>query len=261
MPLFDKKAKRLRDRPSLLFPADPGDALMDLLRRYDPAMSSSPDRLAFGNGVRLYGPIQVTPDLESKAGLPPGMTTAYYTVVAYGAEAKNKPEDAMWEEAERLVRGVAARLGGTVHDKRPPMELKLEATVYSVRPLPAEQVIELAQPFVDTGKLFVDSSPDEPDRYNLTTEERPPFFVMYWPPWFSASALRLPPPALAGRFGSEQPHSWGLYGFSPVEDTPRDVALKTGEAALALARAADGVVLDTYRFPVDRAEELLPAPG
>jgi hypothetical protein len=151
MPLFDHTAKRLADRPSVLFPAEPTEALADLLRGYDPAMSSSPGKLAFSNGVRLYGPIQVTPDLERKAKLPSGMTTAYYTVVAFGAEAKGRPEDAMWEDAERLVRGLAARLGGTVHNRRPPVKLNLEATVYSARPLPAGPVAEVLQPLVDTG--------------------------------------------------------------------------------------------------------------
>jgi hypothetical protein len=259
MPLFDHKAKRLRDRPSVLFPADPAGALTDLLRRYDPAMESSSERLAFSNGVRLYGPIEVTPDLERKAGLPPGMTTAYYTVVAFGAEAKKRPEAVMWQDAERLIRALAARLGGAVHDNRPPMELKLEATVYSARAMPAEQVIEVLQPFVDTGKLVVDTSPDEPDRYNLTTEERPPFFAMYWPPRLSVSTLRQPPPALlTGQYGSE-PHSWGLYGFDPVEDTPADVCLKVGEAALALAHATDGIAIDTYGFPIDHAQDLRPS--
>lgn len=260
MPLFDKQARRLRDRPSILFPADPGDALTGLLRRYDPAMRSSPGKLGFGNGVWLYGPIQVTADLERKAKLPPGMTTAYYTVVAFGAEAGGRPEDAMWQDAERLIRALAARLGGTVHDQRPPMKLKLEVTAWSARPLPAGQVIEVLQPFVHTGDLFVSERPDTPDSYVLATEERPPFFVFYWPPPLSRTQAGRPPPALAGRCGDE-PCRWVLHGFDTVEDTPRDVALTIGEAALALARAAGGIVIDTYGFPIDRAEELVSSPG
>jgi hypothetical protein len=255
MPLFDHTAKRLRDRPSLLFPADPGDALTGLLRRYDPAMESSADKLAFGNGVRLYGPIQVTPDLERKAGLPPGMATAYYAVVAFGSQAKGRPEDAMWQDAERLIRGLAARLGGTVHDQRPPVKLKLEVAVYSARPLPAAQVIDVLQPFVDTGPLIVDRSSGERESYALATEEQPSFFVLYWPPPLSRTAAGLPPPALGGRCGDE-PCRWVLHGFSTVEDTPADISLKVGEAALALARATDGIVIDTFGFPVDHAGDL-----
>jgi hypothetical protein len=261
MPLFDKEAKRLRDRPSLLFPADPGHALADLLHSYDPNLNSAPGKLRFGNGVRLYGPIAVTPDLERKAKLPPGMTTAYYTVVAFGSEAKGRPEDAMWQDAERLVRAVAARLGGTVHDQRPPMKLKLEVAVWSPRPLPVEQVIGVLQPFVDTGDFFVDEKgPDvAQDGYALATEERPPFFVLYWPPRLSRSQAGRPPPALGGQCGDE-PCRWVLHGFGTVEDTPRDVALNIGKAALALARTAGGIIIDPYGFPVDRAEDLLPSP-
>lgn len=254
MPLFNHTAKRLADRPSVLFPAEP-TALADLLHRYDPGMSSSPDKLTFNNGVRLYGPIQVTPDLERKAKLPPGMTTAYYTVVAFGSEARGRPEDAMWQDAERLIRGLAARLGGTVHDKRPPVKLTLEAAVYSARPLPPGQVIEVLQPFVETGQLIVDESPGVRDGYALATEEQPSFFVMYWPPPLSRTAAGLPPPALGGRYGDE-PCRWVLHGFATVEDTPADVCLKVGEAALALARAADGIVIDTYGFPIDHAQDL-----
>jgi hypothetical protein len=256
MPLFNHTAKRLADRTSLLFPAEPGGALADLLRRYDPDMSTSPDKLTFANGVRLYGPIQVTQDLERKAELPSGMTTAYYTVVAFGSEAKGRPEDAMWQDAERLVRGLAARLGGTVHDKRPPAKLKLEAAVYSARPRPAAQVIEVLQPFVDTGALVVDEDSGVPDGYALATEEQPPFFVFYWPPPLSRTEAGRPPPALGGRYGDE-PCRWVLHGFAAVEDTPADISLKVGEAALALARATDGVVIDTYGFPIDHAEDLL----
>jgi hypothetical protein len=256
MPLFDHTAKRLADRPSLLFPAGPTGAFADLVRRYDPAVEASPDKLVFGNGVRLYGPIAVTPDLERKAKLPPGLTAAYYTVVAYGAGANGRPEDAMWEDAERLIRGLAARLGGTVHSKRPLAKLKLEATVYSARTLPARQVIEVLQPFVDTGELLVDETSDTPGSYALGTDEQPLFFVVYWPPQISRTKLGVPPPALGGRCGDE-PCRWVLNGFSAVQDTPAAVSQKVGEAALALASAAGGIVIDAFGFPIDRAGELL----
>jgi hypothetical protein len=257
MPLFDHTAKRLRDRPSLLFPTDPAGALTDLLRQYDPAMTSSGERLAFGNGVRLYGPIQITPDIERKAKLPPGLTTAYYTVIAYGGEARNRDDDVMWQDAERLVRGLAGRLGGTVHDSRPLMDLKLEATVFSAQPLPVEQVIAALQPYVDTGEIVAEHSSDVAGSYALGTEEQPPFFVLYWPPRISRTKLGVPPPALGGRYGPE-PCRWVLNGFSTVQDVSRDVALRVAEAALALARTAGGIAIDPYGLPIGRAEDLLP---
>jgi hypothetical protein len=67
----------------------------------------------------------------------------------------------------------------------------------------------------------------------------------------------VPPPALAGRYGDE-PCRWMLSTGSSVADTSRAAALTVGEAALALARAADGIVIDPYGFPLDHAEALIP---
>lgn len=256
MALFDKTARRLAERPAVLFPVDPGDAMAELLRRYDPAPEPFRDRLFFGNGVFLRGPLPITPDIERKAKLPPGMTAGYYTGI--GAGATDRPEDLLWQDAQRLVRGLAARLGGTVHDQRPPMEVHLEATVYSARPMEAGQAIGVLQPYVDTGALFVEESDKWPGGYALATEERPTFFVIYWPPQVSRTRLGLPPPALGGRCGAE-PCRWLLSAFSTVDDAPRQTCLTVGAAALALASATDGIVIDTYGFPVDRPENLLPA--
>jgi hypothetical protein len=256
MALFDNTARRLAERPAVLFPGDPGEALADLLRRYDPAPRAARDRLVFGNGVLLHGPVQITPDIERKAKLPPAMTAAYYTGIGAGATDR-RPEDAVWQDGERLVRGLAARLGGTVHDQRPPMKVNLEATVYSAVQLETGQVIGVLQPYVDTGELILDENTDLPGKYALVTEEEPAFFVVHWPPPVSRSRLGLPPPALGGRLGPE-PCRWLLGTKYSVADAPPDVCRKVAEAALALARASDGIVIDTYGFPVDRPEDLLP---
>jgi hypothetical protein len=41
------------------------------------------------------------------------MAAAYYTGIGAGARDR-RPEYAIWQDGERLVRGLAARLGGTV---------------------------------------------------------------------------------------------------------------------------------------------------
>ena len=38
----------------------------------------------------------------------------------------------------------------------------------------------------------------------------------------------------------------------------RETCLRVGEAALALAACADGTVIDTYGFPVDGSQDMLP---
>src|SRR5260370_32485962 len=102
-------------------PATRGNALADLLRRYDAAPRAARGRLVFGNGVLLHGPVQITPDIERKAKLPPGMAAAYYTGIGAGARDR-RPEDAIWQDGERLVRGLAPPLAGAVHAQPPPLQ-------------------------------------------------------------------------------------------------------------------------------------------
>ena len=83
------------------------------------------------------------------------------------------------------------------------------------------------------------------------------FFVAYWPPRLSRSRLALPPPAL-GDLSDKEPGRWDLRTKFPVAAATRQACLQVGEAALALAGRADGTVIDTYGFPVDRPEDMLP---
>ena len=257
MALFDHGAARLARGPTVLFPADPADAMAEAILRYDPNAAVKSDRFVFHNGVRLHGPVEVTPEIASKAGLPARMTAGYYADIAEGGSSRSRPDSLRWQDAERLIRGLAARLGGTVHDERPPMDLQLCASVYSRQPVPAGQVIGVLQPYVGTGELVTEPDADVPEAYYLLTEQPPVFFVAYWPPRLSRSRLALPPPAVAGVAGHE-PCRWDLRTKYPVATAARDVCLTVGGAALALAHRAGGVVIDTYEFPVDHPEDLLP---
>jgi hypothetical protein len=215
------------------------------------------DRFVFHNAVQLHGPVEVNPQFAGKAGLPAGMTIAYYAAIIEGGTSRSRPDSLKWQDAERLIRGLAARLGGTVHDQRPPMDLHLSASVYSGRLVLAEQVIRVLQPHVGTGELVVEPDTDVPGAYHLGTELTPVFFVTYWPPRLSRSRLALPPPAV-GDLRDQQPCRWDLRTSCPVATTPAEVCLQVGEAAMALARSVDGVAIDTYGFPIDRPEDLLP---
>jgi hypothetical protein len=256
VPLFDRTARRLAAGPTLLLGADPGDEIQAALRSYDPALRAADGRFAFGNGVRLHGPVSLTPDLTAKAGLPAGMASAYYAGIAETGARGARPDHAKWQDAERLVRGLAARLGGTVHAGRPPMALNLTSSVYSSEPVPADQVISVLQPYTDD-RLFADEDRDVPGAYFLVSEQEPRFLTVYWPPRLSRSALE-PPPLALGELGDREPCRWELRSKFPAATAGRDIRLTVGEAALALARVVDGVAIDPYGFPVTRPEDLLP---
>ena len=258
MALFDPAAKHLAGGPAVLFPADPADAMADALLRYDPAAGAQGDSFVFRNDVRLHGPVEVTPELARQARLPAGLATAYYATIIERGAGRSRPDSLKWQDAERLIRGLAARLGGTVQDEQPPMDLRLRAVVYSAQQsLLAEQVIGVLQPYVRSGDLIIEKDTNLPDAYYLITEQAPVFFVAYWPPRLSRSKLALPPPAL-GDLADKAPCRWDLRTKFPVAAATREACLQVGEAALALAGRVDGTVIDTYGFPVGRPQDMLP---
>ena len=170
MALFDHTADRLARGPAVLFPADPADGMAEAIRHYDPQAGVKSDRFVFRNGVQLHGPVPVSPDVARQAGLPAGMTAGYYAAIVAGGTSRSRPDSLKWQDAERLIRGLAARLGGTVHDERPPMDLRLRASVYSGHELPAGQVVEVLQAYTDTGELLVEEDTGVPGAYYLLTE-------------------------------------------------------------------------------------------
>jgi hypothetical protein len=256
MGLFGNEAKRLAGRPAVLFAADPADAMADAVTAYDPGVEVRGDRFVFHNGVLLYGPVEITPELVTKAGLPGGMTVAYYAGTAMQSKSERRPSDGKRDDARRLIWGLAARLGGTVHDTQPPMELTLEASVYSGQPLPVEDVIEVLSPFA--GHELAAGPMELRGAYALRPLEGSVLFLtMYMPPWVAGSKAEVPPPAI-GQLSRQKPCQWELYTSVPVQDAGPEDCQTVGGAALALAGRAGGAVTDVYRFPVTHPEDLLP---
>lgn len=257
MALFDHTVERLARGPAVLFAADPTDDIAEAALRYDPKAIAKSGSFVFRNGVQLHGPVAMTPDVARQARLPAGMTAGYYAAIVEGRTGCPRPDSLKWQDAVRLIRGLAARLGGTVHDERPAMDLKLRVSVYSGHELPAAEVIEVLQPYTHTGDLVFEKDTGVSGVYYLLTKAEPVFFVAYWPSRLSRSKLALPPPAL-GELGDKEPCRWDLRTKFPVATVPRETCLQFAEAALALASRADGMVIDTYGFPMDRPEDLLP---
>jgi hypothetical protein len=258
MGLFGGTARRLADGPAVLFATDPAGAMADALTGYDPAARARGDRFVLGTGVLLYGPVEITPELARKAALPDGVAVGYYAGIAPAAKAQGRGDDEKRQEAERLVRGLAARLGGAVHDARPPMDLKLGVSVYSEQSLPAEQVVGVLQPFLEGKTIVVRPTAQVDGGYSLVTVEGAEFFTMYWPAWLTRKNLVPPPPAI-GDLSSHGPGRWELCTDHPVHGADPKVARTVGEAALALVARTDGRAVDVYGFPVGRPEDLLPA--
>ena len=252
MRLFDRSAGKLAAGPTLALPSDPGPALFDEARRYDPGVRYSRllRRLIFSNGVLLPGPVKVTPAVAQQAGLPAGTAVAWYALAALQGHRERRVHDAKAFDGELLVRGLAARLGGTTHPASLQPKLALLASVYSERGLPTEQVIEALRPY--GGEFRVEDR--KADSYSLTGEKTH-FYVAYWSPrrYRESDA-----PAALGPVRSRPLHHWDLHGGVPASDAPRELGLKVGEAALALAEESGGRALDMFGFPIGTPDDLVP---
>lgn len=250
MGLFDRSASTLAGRTALLFTADPGDALLDVARQYDPDVRPWHGRLIFRNGVLLFGPVAVTPKLEQQAGLPAGMAVAYAAAAAGHTEGGDRGHEAKVFDGDRLVRGLADRLEGTVKYAGTPPDLALVTSVYSEQAVAADQVIEVLRPY--GGNFMVE---DETENSYSLSGAGTRFYVAYWSP----GLYRVPdaPPAV-GAMRSRRLHHWDLHAGHGRKHVPRELAQSVGEATLALASRSGGVALDVLGFPVTSVDDVLP---
>lgn len=249
MSLFDRSAGKLSGQTALLLTADPGNALLDAARLYDPEVRHWHGRLVFRNGVLLFGPVTLTPKIEQQAGLPVGFAVAWYTGAALQRSREERTHMAKQEDGDRLVRGLADRLGGTTHPAHLQPELALLASVYSEQGLPVEQVIEALEPY--GGELRAED--EKPDSYGMTGKDAP-FYVGYFGPRLYLE--REAPPAV-GAMRSTPLHHWDINTGIRGSKAASELSLKVGEAALALASRSGGVALDLLGFRIESAGDML----
>jgi hypothetical protein len=250
MSLFDRSASKLSGKTTLLLTADPGNALLDAARLYDAEVRHWHGRLVFRNGVLLFGPVTLTPKIEQQAGLPAGFALAWYTGAAIQRHSEERTHMAKQEDGDRLVRGLADRLGGTTYPAHLQPELALLASVYSEQGLSVEQVIEALELY--GGELRVED--EKPDSYGMTGKDAS-FYVGYFGPRLYLE--REAPPAV-GAMRSTPLHHWDINTGIRASKAASELSLKVGEAALALASRSGGVALDMLGFRISSAQELLP---
>ena len=252
MRLFDRSAGKLAAGPTLLLSADPGPALLDAARLYDPGVRhwNLLGRLVFSNGVLLFGPVEVTPGVAQEAGLPAGTGVAWYARAALQGHRERRSHEAKQYDGERLVRGLAARLGGTTHPARLQPELALLTSVYSEQAVATDQVIEVLRPYGGNFRVEDESA----DSYSLTGKGTY-FYVAYWSPRLYREQNA--PPAV-GAMRSGPLHHWDLHTGTSPRHAARELVHKVGEATLALASESGGVALDMLGFPITSTADLLP---
>lgn len=254
MTLFDRTTKRLVKGPTVVLTNDP----TDLLKRYAPDAYVRGDRLVLGNGALLHGPVDVTADLAAKTGLETG--NAYYAGTGVLVKAEERPESAKAQDGEWLVRGLAARLHGVRYSQKPWSDVTLDLSVYTDRPVPAELVIDVLQPFAGGEPdqvLFVEEHETVQDSYFLLSEREPVFITAFWPGRLALSKIA-PPPLALGDLRGKAPCRWQLLTKQNAATADPAACLLAGQAALALAASVGGVVTDMFGFPITSPADVLP---
>jgi hypothetical protein len=235
--------RALRKWPTLLLSADPGpDRLLAAVRLYNPKARAKTDEIIVYGHIVLHGPVAVTPDLTRHAGLPDGMAAAYYAGVMDQKDATQR------NESGKLVRGLAVRLGGTVHPADLVSNLRLLLSVYAENDLPAEQIVSLLRPWA-AGLAVRDPN----DNGYVLACHGAAFFVSYFAPDLFGTVDE---PRALGEPGQRKLHHWDLIGYGTAVEAPAETVERIGEAALALARAVSGVAIDMHGFQFSRAQEL-----
>jgi hypothetical protein len=155
------------------------------------------------------------------------------------------------EDGDLLVHGLADRLGGTVKYAGPPPDPDLAPSVWSEQALSTDQVIEVLQPY-DEGHLKVQ---DQTDNAYSVYGEGGYIGVTYWSPLLYIE--KDAPPAL-GALRSRPLHHWDLSVGRARKAVASELAVRVGQAALALASRCGGVAIDEYGFPITSPNDLLP---
>lgn len=250
MGLFDRTEAKLKAGPTLLLPSDPGPAFLETLELYDPEVRRWHGRMVFSNGVLLFGPVEVTPKLAESAGLPSGAAIAWYAHTALQRHSRRRPDVQKQGDGQRLLLGLVARLGGTIHPAPTIKPPALVVSVYSEQGLPRDQVIEALRPFAG------DLKPEEVkgDSYALAGDHSG-FYTAYRPPESFIAQIE---PAALGELRDKHPHHWDLHAGVQASRAPHELSLKVGGAAMALAQQSGGIAVDSLGFRITAAEDLLP---
>ncbi|MER5627479.1 hypothetical protein ABT061_41295 [Streptosporangium sp. NPDC002544] len=130
-------ARRLRRGPTLFLPYVPDpEVVLETVRLLNPrAFAWGKASILAGESVSLKGPIEATPDLEARVGLPRPWRIAY---VASSSATRGGQE----YEPRHVVEGLARRLHGYAH---PGMPHPSGSAAYAYRcvPIPDQRVIDL----------------------------------------------------------------------------------------------------------------------
>jgi hypothetical protein len=232
-------AKRLGAGPALLLAKDPGERLMAAVRGFDPQAEPG-DGFVELTFCLLTGPIDVTPELASKARLPSDLPIAYLPEHV-------QPHDVV--NASLLVSGLARALGGTRHPAGGPapddMWIDPVASVFTTYLLPREEMLKLVSPHLP------DAEATEIPLAEYGIGGDGPITIEYG--GLMSYEPTMPPPALRDPGATFECAIFVTHDTLPIDP---ELLRRAGEVALAIAAGTGGVPLDINGFLIERPEDV-----
>jgi hypothetical protein len=120
----------------------------------------------------------------------------------------------------------------------------------SERDLPTGQVAGVLQPYAGALRAKDDTA----DTYTLDGTDAPFLVFCHSPRLYRERDT----PSAVGAMRSRKLCHWDLHAGVSPQDAGREIRLKVGNAALALASRSGGVALDVLGFSISSADDLLP---
>lgn len=262
----DKLVRALQRDLRLLLPADPGrEQLLEYVHLFDPrARLASGGRINVDNMREIYitkGSV-IEPDVAAEAGVPAGMTVAYFMQNLQRGEPFStsgglSTKKEQYVTSANLLHGLAVRLGGVALPEAPALEEPLRATIYTANEISAEDVREIAAKFAP-GLAPYDNPTFGPVGVSFWRTGDGQFEVSHWPTG-TVSVLLPHAPRSIGDLFFHRADSWAvrLELSTPGNQTERGTARLLGECALEVAAAAGGPCVDQLGFRVTRPEDLV----
>lgn len=249
----------------LLLPADPGrEELLGYVRLFDPrARLGGAGRINVDNMREVYltRGSAIDPGVAAEAGVPAGMTAAYFVQnvtrgMPYSLSGPLNTRGELYEVSVRLLNGLAVRMGGVAWPDAPVLDEPLRATIYTAREVSAEQVYAVAARYAP-GLAPYHNPTFGPYGSFWRTEDRQ-FEAQHWPR--GAAHLLLPDaPRSIGDLFYHRTEAWAvrLQLSTPGNLADPGTARLLGECALEVAALSGGTCVDQLGFRVGQPGELV----
>jgi hypothetical protein len=250
----------------LLLPADPGrERLLEYVHLFDPrAKLAMGGRIDVGNERDFYltEGLAITPDVAAEASVPAGMTTAFFVQnnprgIPFSTIGPINTKKELYESSERLMNGLAVRMGGVAWPEAPVLSEPLRATVYTFREVSAEQVHGVAARYAPRLAPHFDPTFDSIGVSTWRTEDSQ-FEAQHWPKG-TTSVLYPHAPRSIGEGFYHRTEAWAvrLELSTPANRTDPHTARVLGHCALEMAAMSGGACVDQLGFRVRDPQELV----